>query len=65
MYICTQIITNKQKKIMKTQKFTFETVQELQAKQAELKNIHGEENVVFNYGAFEKFNYNLTVHIFN
>jgi len=50
---------------MTTQKFTFETVQELQAKQSELKNIYGEENVVFNYGTFEKYNYNLTVHIFN
>lgn len=50
---------------MKTQKFTFETVRELQIKQAELKTIHGEESVVFNYGTFEKFNYSLTVHIFN
>lgn len=50
---------------MKTQKFTFETVQELQAKQSELKATHGEKNVVFNYGTFEKFNYNLTAHIFN
>lgn len=50
---------------MTTQKFTFETVKELQAKKLELKTIHGEENVVFNYGTFEKFNYNLTANIFN
>lgn len=50
---------------MTTTKFTFDTVKELQEKQTELKNIYGEENLVFNYGTFEEFNYNLTVHIFN
>jgi hypothetical protein len=50
---------------MKTQKFTFDTVQEVQSKQYELKSIHGEENVITCYGTFEKYNYNVTFSIFN
>lgn len=50
---------------MTTQKFTFETTQEVQAKKVELQNIHGEENITWTYGTFEKDDYNVTFYIFN
>jgi len=50
---------------MKTEKFTFNTIQEVQAKQADLKNIYGEENVITSIGSSEEYNYTVTFSVFN
>lgn len=49
---------------MTTLKLTFETVQELQAKKAQLEKEYGQENVITSYGTFEKYDYNVTFSIF-
>ena len=49
---------------MTTQKFTFETIEEVQAKKLELQSIYGEENITWTYGTFEKYNYNVNFNIF-
>ena len=50
---------------MTTQKFTLNTIEEVNATKNQFKEKYGEENLVFNYGTFEEFNYNITIHIFN
>lgn len=49
---------------MRTEKFTFETTEELQAKKLELQRKYGEENIIWTYGTFEKYNYNVNFNIF-
>ena len=50
---------------MTTLKFTFETTEEVNQKRTELQNTYGVENVTWNYGTFEKYNYNVNFNIFN
>ena len=50
---------------MTTQSYTFETIQELNDKKAELIAAYGSENIVPNYGTFEKGNYNVNFNIFS
>lgn len=47
---------------MKTQKFIFTTIQEVQSKETELKNIYGNDNVMkcLNYDVY----YHVTFNIF-